>query len=84
MISKIPTPKGILFGMKLKRVNEVCGAARDDNVTIMTYKEAHNRLGHISKAETRRIAKMMGWKLVGEEEPCDACAVGKAQQQNAM
>jgi len=76
---KISTPKGVLYGTKLIRRQEFCGVV-ESSKTKLSYQEAHAKLGHISINETKRISKSFGWRLTGDEEKCEACAIGKAQQ----
>jgi len=80
---KIPTPKGMLFGMQIKSKEEMICGAKDGVVTI-DIQEAHSKLGHISFAATRKIAQSMSWVLTGKIRPCESCAVGKARRQNIV
>jgi hypothetical protein len=80
---KIPTPKGILFGIQIKRDGEmVCSGS--DGKSKVNILEAHSKLGYISIAATRKIAKSISWDLTGEVKPCEICAIGKAQQQSIV
>ena len=82
----IPTPKGMLFAMYVKRTNsetEIGNAGRDGPVgTKLSYTQAHERLGHMSSAHTKATAKELGWKVTGIVKPCESCAVAKAKQKN--
>lgn len=76
----IPTPKGVIYTMHIKRDAEINGAMIDQKITIQ---QAHDKLGHCGEDMTRRAAKVLGWKLtVGTMKPCEACAIGKAKQKN--
>jgi hypothetical protein len=57
----IPTPKGILFAMYIRRNTEIAGAATD-NAPSIPIQQAHNRLGHPGEDMTRMMAKELGWK----------------------
>jgi hypothetical protein len=79
---KIPTPKGVLFAMYLKRDSEIAGAGADVKVK-MSVTQAHDKLGHCGEDMTRKSAKLLGWELLpGNMKPCEACAAGKAKQKN--
>jgi hypothetical protein len=76
----IPTPKGALYVMCMKRTggnkNEMANAA-------MTIVAAHDRHGHGSEDATRATAKALGQELTrGTLDPCEHCAAGKAKQKN--
>ncbi len=46
-------------------------------------KQVHDCLGHLSKDATPKIAAQLGMELYGTTfQTCEACAIGKAQQQN--
>jgi len=80
---KIPTPKGMLYGMKLIRRPEFCGII-ESTAPKMTYLEAHSKLGHVSVNETKRISKSLGWTITNEDQRCQDCAMGKAQQKGVV
>jgi hypothetical protein len=80
---KILTPKGVVDAMKLLLQKEFCGVTEISGPK-MSYLEAHAKLGHVSTAETKRIGKLLGWVLTGEEERCKACAIGKAQHKGVV
>jgi hypothetical protein len=78
----IPTPKGVLFAIYLKRKDEVGGAVQDTLVK-MSLVQAHDKLGHMSEDATRKTAKQLGWHMTsGHIHPCESCTVGKAKQRN--
>ncbi len=79
----IPTPKGMIFAMYIKRDEEIAGTTTDTKSKLkMTVKQAHERLGHCGEDVARKTAKHLGWELTGTMTPCDACAAGKAKQKN--
>jgi hypothetical protein len=80
---KIPTPKGILFGIQIKRDGEMICSGSNGKVKV-DIQEAHSKLGHISIAGTRKVAQSISWDLTGKVKPCEACAVGKVQHQNIV
>jgi hypothetical protein len=78
----IPTPKGVLFAMYIRRNTEVAGATTDKRQT-MTIQQAHDRLAHSGEENTRITAAELGWTIMrGMLKPCDACSTGKAKQKN--
>ena len=81
---KIPTPKGVIYAMYMKRDDEVAGAGvTNDAPLTMSIAQAHDKLGHCSEDATRRGAKALGWHLTkGSLKPCAACAAAKAKQKN--
>jgi len=78
----IPTPKGMIFAMYVRRDSEMAGAATDEKKIKMTMQQAHERLGHCGGDVTRLAVKQLGWEVTGTQKPCDACAAGKAKQKN--
>ena len=49
----------------------------------MTFRQAHERLGHMSDTTTRETAKQLGLHITKTQTlPCAACAAGKAKQKN--
>ena len=51
--------------------------------TTMTFRQAHDQLGHMSYATTRETAKRLGLQITKTQIlPCAACAAGKAKQKN--
>ena len=80
---KIPTSKGAVFAMYVKRANSIKTANMVTNVKKMTIQQAHERLEHIGEDAVRKIAKTLNWSIMpGLLSPCKACAVGKARQRN--
>jgi hypothetical protein len=76
----IPTPKGVICAIYIKRDTEFNGAMIDQKISIQ---QAHDKLGHCGEDITRRAAKELGWTLtVGTMKPCEACTIGKAKQKN--
>jgi hypothetical protein len=82
----IPTPKGMLFAMYVKRVQteaEMGNAGSDGSAGVkLSYTQAHERLGHMSSAHTKATAKQLGWTITGVVKPCESCAIAKAKQKN--
>ena len=81
---QIPTPKGMLYAMYVKRHEnrEVGNALRDGGIVKMTFNEAHDKLGHMSNILTKATARQLGWHLTGAVRPCESCAKAKAKQKN--
>jgi hypothetical protein len=78
---EIATPKGTIFAVYMKRNTEIVNASTDH--TKMSIQKAHDKLGHMSEALTRKAAKSLNWDLTpGTLEPCESCAAGKARQKN--
>jgi hypothetical protein len=79
----IPTPKGMLFAMYIKReIGKEMAQAMVDEKSI-PIQLAHDRLGHPHEDMTRKKAKELGWTLSrGSLKPCDGCLAGKAKQKN--
>jgi hypothetical protein len=79
----IPTPKGVLFAMYMKRTTEIAGATTDVPQKKLNIQQAHDQLGHLSEDSVRQTAKVLEWTIsVGGLKPCDSCAAGKAKQKN--
>ena len=79
---KIETPEGMLFATRLQRTaTEVGGAvAQEKTVSI---KVAHELLGHMDEAATRKAAANLGWTITrGTLGVCESCAKAKAKQKN--
>jgi len=76
----IRTRKGAVFcGYFKRKSSDEIGAT----ALKMSVKQAHNKLGHMSEEITRKTAKALGWELTrGSLGPCEACAIGKAEQKN--
>ena len=83
---KIEMPEGCVFAMYITRGKESeMGnvAAQGNNKTTMTFRQVHDRLGHMSDAATRETAKQLGLQIKKSQLfPCAACAAGKAKQKN--
>jgi hypothetical protein len=84
---KVPTSRGVLYAMYMKRKGEVASVATEGQnpkkPTRITIEEAHVQLGHASEDITRNTAKHLGWELKpGGMKPCEACATAKAKQKN--
>jgi hypothetical protein len=79
----IPTPKGMLFAMYIKRdIGKEMAQAMVDEKSI-PIQLAHDRLGHPHEDMTRKMAKELGWTFSrGSLKPCDGCRAGKAKQKN--
>jgi len=67
---KIPTPKGLLYAMYMKRlVSEVAGAGADCGAKL-SIREIHDKLGHVNEDMARKTANAIGWNLtVGGMRP---------------
>ena len=72
----IPTAKGILFGIKITRSNEL-SLAIVENQVLMTANEAHQKLGHISWKSIKAISNNLGWKIQGTTTQYETFAIGK-------
>ena len=81
---KIPTARGMLFGIRIFRSQEILGVAGDKSSVKIAVNEAHELLGHMSFPTTRAIAQELGWELTKGSHVCDACAAGKAKQKNIV
>ena len=85
---KIETPSGMLLATHLKRTaTEVGGATTTDTSSqktkTLSITEAHQQLGHINEAETRKTAKTLGWTITrGSLGVCEECGIAKAKQKN--
>ena len=85
---KIETPEGCVFAMYVTREREsemgtVAAENNNNKTTTMTFRQAHDRLGHMSDATTRETAKQLGLHITKTQTlPCAACAAGKAKQKN--
>ena len=84
---KIETPEGCVFAMYITRGKESemgnVAAQGNNNKTTMTFRQAHDRLGHMSDAATRETAKQLGLRIKKTQIfPCAVCAAGKAKQKN--
>jgi hypothetical protein len=81
----IPTDKGAVYCVYLKRGYEMVNMAAQDikPKMTMTIKQAHERFGHIGKDKTWAMAKHLGIKVTQEKlKPCEGCTVAKAKQKN--
>jgi hypothetical protein len=45
---------------------------------MITYTEAHQKLGHPGEEVTKATANKLGWKLAKKTEECESCPIGKA------
>ena len=80
MVFDIPisTKEGVVFATCFRR--EIGAAGISDVKITMSYKEAHDILGHLGEEATKATAKFIGWIITGDVPACEACAVGKAKQ----
>ena len=65
---QIPTPKGVLFAMYMKRHQnyEVVGNALQDGGGVkMAFNKAQDKLGHMSNVLTKLTTKQLRWQLTG-------------------
>jgi hypothetical protein len=45
---------------------------------VLTYTEAHQKLGHPGETVTKATANKIGWKVTMKTEECESCPIGKA------
>jgi hypothetical protein len=64
----IPTKKGMLYAMRVKRDQEYCCIIGTENTVKMSVNEAHCKLGHMSIQATKAVANTLNWKLTGAPE----------------
>jgi hypothetical protein len=81
---KIETGRGCVFAACFRR-----SSAQQEELSMtnirMDILQAHRRLGHMNEDTTRKTAKELGWEIdPGSLQPCEACAVAKAQQKNVI
>jgi len=83
---KICTTKGTLFAMKIEQNEEISAITqvRSENKKELSVVEAHNRLGHLSVKLTEEVARNLGWRLSGDLDRCEDCAIGKGKQKNVI
>jgi hypothetical protein len=58
-------------------INDVENREKQININ-----KAHAILRHLSEKMTREVTQTLGWKLIGEKQVCEHCAIGKGQQSN--
>ncbi|MEM9078895.1 MAG: zinc finger CCHC domain-containing protein, partial [Bacteroidota bacterium] len=78
---KVKTPEGMLLAAKLNRIasDEVGGAT--PRIKTVSIQQAHEELGHMGEADTRKAASALGWTVTrGPLKKCEKCAIGKAKQ----
>jgi hypothetical protein len=79
----IPTPKGALYVMYMKRTGVVENEMVNVNHGKLTIQQVHERLGHCNEDMTRKSAKALGLDLSrGGLAPCAAYTAGKVKQKN--
>jgi hypothetical protein len=78
----IPTPKGALYCMYVKRKSKMSMSLMDSGTKMNITMKAHELLGHCNKEMMQEAAKNMGWILTGPWKQCASCAAGKAKQKN--
>ena len=77
----ILTHQGFVIGMEIQsRTIGNIAAAMLEAGSAMDINAAHEMLGHCSLASVRRTASALGWKLTGEERPCESFARAKSKQ----
>eukprot|EP00957_Ditylum_brightwellii_P092737 7061330-Ditylum_brightwellii.AAC.1 len=83
---KIKTPKGAIFAIYLKRKmqqGKEAAAVVPDKKRAISAKVAHALCGHISKEQSRKIVKHLGFTVSrGSMPKCEACAIAKAKQKS--
>ena len=81
----IPTAKGCIFCMYFScdaHDGEIQGGSTEMG-NAMIIEKAHRLLNHMSEDETRKAAKLRGWKLTpGPLVACVPCTKAKAKQKN--
>ena len=82
---KIKTSQGMLMATRLTRtatkVGGVAATVKEKQGKMVSIKEAHEKLGHMNEAETRKTASALGWTITrGTLGVCESCAVAKARQ----
>ena len=87
----ITTRKGVVFAMcfcclqnTLQHVYQEVAASQlplppPMKMNLMT---AHERLGHVGMATTKKMASSLNWILTRNPQPCEWCAVAKAKQKS--
>jgi hypothetical protein len=81
---KIETGRGCVFAACFRRSSAQQEEMAMTNIR-MDILQAHRRLGHMNEDTTRKTAKELGWEIdPGSLQPCEACAVAKAQQKNVI
>ena len=79
---KVWTPKGVLLGICLERLNPEATLAYKP-VVSKSLQRAHAELGHMGKQETKEVAKYFDWHLKkGQDLPCKSCELAKAKQKS--
>jgi hypothetical protein len=81
---KIPTTKGVLYGIKIFNQNEFCGVAGEMTKTKINVMKAHKKLGHIGMQAVKAASVKLGWELTGNQQVCEACAEGEARQKDII
>ena len=84
----IKTPKGQVYAVCMKRLNELTAVSADGTETKIrpniSINEAHAKLGHCSQALTRITAEHLKVGIIKNKpfRTCTACGMGKAKQKN--
>jgi hypothetical protein len=83
---KIPTPMGVVYAIRIKRREEMVMTGSDsrNEPKKINLSKAHQKLGHISIAETKRIGKSLNWNIVNDIKKCESCTFGKAKQESVI
>jgi hypothetical protein len=80
---KIKTKEGCIFVMYMHRDGVEVAALQAETHRKINIDKAHQLLGHMSNDTTRARAEALGWEIMRESmQPCESCAVGKAEQKN--
>jgi hypothetical protein len=77
---------GVVYTIKIKGREEMATIGSDsrNEPKKINLSEAHQKLGHISIAKTKRIGKSLNWNIVDDIKKCELCTVGKAKQENVI
>ena len=84
----IKTPKGQVYAVCMKRLNELTAVSADGTETKIrpniSINEAHAKLGHCSQTLTRITAEHLKVGIIKNKpfRTCTACGMGKAKQKN--
>ena len=81
----VPTPKGMLFCLRMKRSTstEVGAINVNSRRYLYTANEIHELFGHINETDCRRMAAQLGIEVKrGAMKPCQECMLAKARKKN--
>jgi hypothetical protein len=80
----IKNANGNLIGVKAEpTLTTTCLSTSNTSLnTCININELHRVLGHPGEKYIHATAKLFGWKIIGNFETCEACAIAKAKQKN--